>query len=340
MANSTVENKCYLCDLFGDYNRSDILSQFAAQHKCLKRNIKSDKKYESSEKLQIHENSSYSDKFRETENNSIGDVNSETDDLNNSVNLETTISETTIPENKILVISHDFVVKEPAKENDTGKQQSNMELENIREQGYSKDESYPVLNEKSDEALFEEIRAQFEKIKKILENRNKNKEIPEQYSEDKSDDISSDSGSDKDYSVEETEDDISDMEDFQENIKHTLKKTNSNVNPKCKKNQVNRKQDFNRQIKTVHGKQRDNKCEICGKSFGDHLNRHIKAVHEEVRYYKCEICGKSFAQKPHLKRHLKAVHERERKYKCDYCRKEFFRKEQKERHERNIHNIV
>ena len=68
MANSAVENKCYLCDLFGDYNRSDILSQFAAQHKCLKRNIKCDKKYESSEKLQIHENSSYSDKFRETEN--------------------------------------------------------------------------------------------------------------------------------------------------------------------------------------------------------------------------------------------------------------------------------
>ena len=45
---------------------------------------------------------------------------------------ETTISEitsaTTIPENKILVISPDFVLKEPAKENDTGKQQSNMEL--------------------------------------------------------------------------------------------------------------------------------------------------------------------------------------------------------------------
>ena len=174
MANFAVE-KCYLCDLFGNYNRSDILSQFAAQHKCLKRNIKCDKKYESSEKLQIHENSSYSDKFRETENNSIGDVNSETDDPNNSVNLETTISEitsaTTIPENKILEISPaDFVLNDPAKENDPNE---------IGKQGYSKDKIYPVLNEKSDKALFEEIRAQYEKIKKILKNRNKDKEILE-----------------------------------------------------------------------------------------------------------------------------------------------------------------
>ena len=58
---------------------------------------------------------------------------------------------------------------------------------------------------------------------------------------------------------------------------------NSNVTPKHKKNQVNRKQDLNRQIKTEE--QRIYKCEICGKDFGlkDYLNKHIKTVHEKKR---------------------------------------------------------
>ena len=115
MANSAVMDKCYLCNLFEDYSSSDILSKFAAQHKCLKR-YKSDKKYESSEKLQIHH-----------ENSNISVNNPETD----------ITSAITIPENKILDTSLDFALNDPVMENDpneTEKQEINKE--NIREPGY------------------------------------------------------------------------------------------------------------------------------------------------------------------------------------------------------------
>ena len=73
-------------------------------------------------------------------------------------------------ENKIQEFkSLDFVLNDPAREND---QNEIVEEGNRQVQSY-----YPVLNEKSDEKLFEEIKAQSEKIKKILEDRNKNKEI-------------------------------------------------------------------------------------------------------------------------------------------------------------------
>ena len=72
-------------------------------------------------------------------------------------------------ENKIIEFKHPDFLNDPAKENDHNE---------IVEEGISQYKSYyPVLNEKSDETLFEEIRAQSEKIKKILEDRNKNKDI-------------------------------------------------------------------------------------------------------------------------------------------------------------------
>ena len=145
MANSAVD-KCYLCNLFEDYSSSNILSKFATQHKCLKRY----EKYEFSEKLQIHHENS------NPETTTIAKI---------SLAATTTITSNKIQEFKSL----DFVLNDPAKKNDHNE---------IVEEGNRQDQSYyPVLNEKSDEALFEEIRAQSEKIKKILEDRNKNKEI-------------------------------------------------------------------------------------------------------------------------------------------------------------------
>ena len=70
------------------------------------------------------------------------------------------------------------------------------------------------------------------------------------------------------------------------------------------------------------------------------VNVHIKNVHEKQRDYKCQICGKDFGLKQILERHLKIVHEKRRDYKCNYCSKEFSRKAYKEKHERNIHNIM
>ena len=65
-------------------------------------------------------------------------------------------------------------------------------------------------------------------------------------------------------------------------------------------------------------------------------------MHEKQRDYKCNSCGKDFGEKGNLNKHIKWVHKKERrkKYKCNYCSKEFSRKESKEKHERKVHNIM
>jgi len=198
------------------------------------------------------------------------------------------------------------------------------------------------------------------------------------YNEDQLDDISSDSGSDKNYcptkdrTEDETEnDEVSDMEDLQNKTNQTTKMLNSKVTPKDKKYQVNRKHNHSSQRKTANGKQKNYKCEICGKKFGQktNLNTHVKTVHEKQRNYKCKICGKEFGFKHNVNRHIITVHEKQRdykctncgkefgqkvtlsdhissihkkkgKYKCDYCSKTFPRKYFKEKHEKRIHNTM
>jgi len=164
------------------------------------------------------------------------------------------------------------------------------------------------------------------------------------YDKDESDYISCDAGSDKDYSADKDEtqdetenDDISDMKDFKKNKETILKK--KNVAPQYKKNQVNRKEDLRSQIKTVHGKQKDNMCKICGKFFRKNfdLNRHVKTVHEKQKDYKCEICGKSFGLNSTLKHHIKIVHEKQRDYKCKFCGKSFGENSKLSRHIKTMH---
>ena len=127
---------------------------------------------------------------------------------------------------------------------------------------------------------------------------------------------------DKDESSHD--DNISNMDNSHQNRRHILKKTNSKVTPH-KKNQVKIKQDHRRPIKTVHGKQKTYKCEICGQAFRQKQNikTHIKTVHEKHRDYNCKICGKDFTAKQILNRHINTVHEKRRDYKCEICGQSF-----------------
>ena len=63
-------------------------------------------------------------------------------------------------------------------------------------------------------------------------------------------------------------------------------------------------------------------------------------MHEKQKDYKCDICGKEFGLKATLRDHIASMHKKKRKYKCDYCSKKFPRKECKEKHEKRIHNIM
>ena len=65
METSTEVDKCYLCDLIGDYEGfQDIKKQFDAQHECWNRNKCDifDQKFDSSEELQYHKNITHPDK--------------------------------------------------------------------------------------------------------------------------------------------------------------------------------------------------------------------------------------------------------------------------------------
>ena len=56
---SSEEDKCYICDLIGDYEWfQDIKNQFDTQHECWNRNKCNvcDKRYDSNEELQNHKN--------------------------------------------------------------------------------------------------------------------------------------------------------------------------------------------------------------------------------------------------------------------------------------------
>ena len=64
---------------------------------------------------------------------------------------------------------------------------------------------------------------------------------------------------------------------------------------------------------------------------------HISIVHEGEKNYKCEICGKDFGEKRHLKRHKDIVHEGLKPYKCDFCTSAFGQSGDLRRHIERVH---
>ena len=60
----------------------------------------------------------------------------------------------------------------------------------------------------------------------------------------------------------------------------------------------------------VHEKQKDHKCNVCGKAFyhKSNLSFHVTTVHLKQRNYKCEDCGKLFSQSGNLRKHVEKNH--------------------------------
>jgi KRAB domain-containing zinc finger protein len=75
---------------------------------------------------------------------------------------------------------------------------------------------------------------------------------------------------------------------------------------------------------TVHLLQRNHKCQLCYKRFGNStdLNRHIQTVHTKEKPFKCYFCSKSFVNFDHLKIHI-WMHTKEKPLTCYFCRKDF-----------------
>ena len=74
---------------------------------------------------------------------------------------------------------------------------------------------------------------------------------------------------------------------------------------------------------------KNQKCDLCDftSGFSSNLIRHAKIVHGSVhggqKEHKCEECGKLFSQSWHLKSHVSNIHEGIRDYNCDSCNKAF-----------------
>ena len=61
---------------------------------------------------------------------------------------------------------------------------------------------------------------------------------------------------------------------------------------------------------------------VCG-NFFRYIKKHIKSIHERQRNYKCDYCGKYLNESGSLKNHIKTVHDGQRSYKCGSCGKLF-----------------
>lgn len=75
-------------------------------------------------------------------------------------------------------------------------------------------------------------------------------------------------------------------------------------------------------------------CSECGKSLysAESLCGHIKN-HNKKRNNKCEICLKTFKQKCHLKTHL-LIHSGEKPYHCTICQKAFSDESNRKQHQK------
>ena len=96
------------------------------------------------------------------------------------------------------------------------------------------------------------------------------------------------------------------------------------------------KVNLKRHIRTVHEKQKDHKCDLCGKEYfaKKRLNEHIKRDHDKIRDEKCNQCGKNFFTKDILKKHIGYTHNKDgnqrdhnkqiaKFFECEFCGKSF-----------------
>jgi len=90
---------------------------------------------------------------------------------------------------------------------------------------------------------------------------------------------------------------------------------------------------LNHHIKRIHERQRENTCDICGKSFygTNEYDTHRKRC-LNMRCFICDLCGRKFNIKQSLKTHLNTIHLNEKKYKCSICPKLFSHTGNRERH--------
>ncbi|XP_050359594.1 zinc finger protein 62-like [Nymphalis io] len=89
-----------------------------------------------------------------------------------------------------------------------------------------------------------------------------------------------------------------------------------------------------------HGAQRlKSICKECGKTFmsPQNLKIHIRSVHDKERNYQCNVCGMRFFTKADQKRHG-TKHEDVKLFSCSYCEGKFKSKDSWRRHLKRIHD--
>ena len=60
-------------------------------------------------------------------------------------------------------------------------------------------------------------------------------------------------------------------------------------------------------IKSIHTKENEYKCDVCGKVFFRRCNflQYLKAVHDKIKSFVCNECDKTFSQCCDLKNHIR-----------------------------------